>query len=365
MYDTQKSKFTNKSQNNGYLAGRDIFFISTPFQFIIAYLISDQFSLNSEYVISTDYAPSVCQIQQMVDSLAIRRVRRLNYFVYNKGDRFRLFLCNTLRWLFTIRIKQTFLPNDLIFLGMPNFPSHRPLLFSNNDYQLAFFDEGAATISTLKSRYKGNLTFNFSPSNLMNFYTLFYPKRSLFYRITYYSIYPALLGSTFDRIYRIKSHFPDNLIRPKSSVQDIWFIGGPLVDLGLIQAHHHKHMLNELLDCCNKRGFRLIYFKHRSENTTTTVPNGVEIVEQDFPFELFYVLSSKRPLAILSVVSSVIIHMKLFFSDEVPVFYIDPTKNCETKKIKPVHKYALNQLSIESIQIKQFGNFMKRIGAKK
>ena len=323
--------------------GRSIFLISTPIQLLFASLISRQYKLKPEYVLTTDYQPSLTQLEEVASRLNLTPVSRLITPSFANGERLRRMACESLRWLATRRLKKSLIPGDRLFLGMLNHASHRPLF--HGLHELAFFDEGTATISVLERRARGGCAYTFPPPKVLTWFTALYPRTVHLEPLHYFTVYPGLSGAPGDTVNNVAAEWPHTLFREKRPVAELWYISSPVVQAGLLSESRNRSILIALRDFCATNGLRLVYYKHRTDVPDPTL-SDVEIREPAYPFEVYFGLSDRKPLAMVSIVSSAIIHCKLFFASACPYFYLDPEHGHDAARVGMVQRYAANALEL-------------------
>jgi hypothetical protein len=182
----------------------------------------------------------------------------------------------------------------------------------------------------------------------MTWFTALYPRTVFIDRIRYYTVYPRLNGAPGDGISIIHPQLPDDMKRQRRQIPEIWYIGSPLVQAGLMSETRQREILSGLRDASLATGARLVHYKHRSEKYGSPCL-GIEVREPELPFEVYFGLSDVRPMAIVSVVSSVIMHMELFFADECALFHIDPQTDFDTSRVEAIQGYAATALGIPRI----------------
>ena len=176
----------------------------------------------------------------------------------------------------------------------------------------------------------------------------------------YFTLYPGLHGAAGDSITTIEPSLPDALKRPKHVIPEVWYIGSPLVQAGLLSEGRQFELLQHLRDLTRARGAQLVHYRHRSEKVDVPCP-GVEIRLPDLPFEVYFGLSEATPLAIVSVISSVIIHMKLFFEGDCQMFFLDPEREHDGARIGSLQRYGATQLGICTLTLPQFAGVLPSI----
>lgn len=114
------------------------------------------------------------------------------------------------------------------------------------------------------------------------------------------------------------------MVEPKTLVPEIWFIGTPLVQKEMISMINYNKILNSVVEFGLCQGLKVKYFKHRIEGNYNL---PIEQVENNKPFELFYLESNVKPKYIISFFSTVLFSVSKFTSErnlffiEIPIEY--------------------------------------------
>ena len=146
--------------------GRNIFLITTPFQFILANLIKDEFKLEAELIVVTDPDKSLEQIDESAKSMNVNNYRKMFKSVpLNEHNKFKLLYKEVFRYASMLKLKASFKRHDNVFVGLATSPINRPIVCGHKDYNLVFFDDGTATIRFLRKRETVSYTHLTLPTN--------------------------------------------------------------------------------------------------------------------------------------------------------------------------------------------------------
>ena len=338
--------------------GRNIFLITTPLQFILANLIKSEFNLETEFLIVTDPDIWLKQIDEAAKTLHINNYKKIfkPYDPY-KRNKLRLLFKETVRYISILKLKKTLKRCDNVFIGLATSPINRPIVCDFERYNLVFFDDGAATIRFLRKREAGRRDITFPAGSLIHFYTKLYPRSIILDKIVYYTIYPGLHGAPEDEIIHLKSKLPSCLNRKKKQVYEVWFIGGPLVENGVISNNAYTEIINNILKFCRNSRNKFVYFAHRAERWIYKF-SDIEIRRLSIPWELFYIKSDVIPKAIVSVISSVILNLAILTKPLCPLLYLDVKDVLRNDIVTEIQEYGKTFLGIQVIKLNELGKFI-------
>ncbi len=340
---------------------RNIFLISTPFQFIVASMISKQVRGYSRLIVVTDFAESLRQIERASQLLGIQSYETVGTPCDYRSRIVRLWR-EACVYRAMLRIRSELKSDDRVFIGLTDHPANRPILFGGKRkrFNIAFFDDGTASIVFLKSREAGERTKHFPRASPLRFYSWFYPRRLQLQNLTYYTIYSQLKGAIGDVVVDIRPRLPQALNRNKKSVNEIWFVGGPLIGANLIAENRMVELVKGICGVAKEMDLKLIYFPHRTESSLSCFKD-LDLRTPGLPFELFFGQSEKQPVAMVSIISSAVINAKVFFGDGCPVALIDPEREYDKKCIGTLQCYSRDVLHIPVVSSGEFKAFVQGV----
>lgn len=336
--------------------GRNIFLINTPFQFLLANLIKSVFALEAEFYIITDFPPSLKQIDEVAKIMNVNDCydKLFRHPVSIEKNRFIRFCRGMRQYLNILRLEKSFKASDNVFIGLPTHPLNRPIICNSEDHNLVFFDDGTATIRFLREREKGIRRINFKKDSIIHFYTRFYPRSITLDKIVYFTIYPGLRGGTEDKVVHLRSKLPEYIWKEKDIVDEIWFIGGSLVENRVLDRDDYASVINYLIEFSKKIKNKFVYFPHRTENWiySFSEDKGIEIFQPSVPWEVFFAQSTIAPRVIVSIISSVIINLAVLGKKLPPMIYLELPGGLKdnSSTISIVQDYARNIVGIPVVR---------------
>src|SRR5690606_4012770 len=155
-------------------------------------------------------------------------------------------------------------------------------------------DDGAATLPLIKKRNLGDFTIPQPKSNSkIGLFQMFFLKTNnqIKKKLTFFTIFKSLKGKNYDNVeMNCLELLKNNYGLISSSLMDeIWFIGSPFVQLGMISYRDYEIVINKIVSYSHKMGIKLKYFNHRIEKGFLF--EGAETVNNNTPFEIFYLNS--------------------------------------------------------------------------
>jgi len=331
--------------------GRNIFLITTPLQFILANLINSEFKLEAEFFVLTDWGRSLEQIDEVAKILGFDDYHKMFKPVSStERNKFKLLYKEIVRYTTMLEMKKSLNSHDNVFVGLATSPINRPIVCGSNNYNLVFFDDGTATIRFLKQREAGKKEIEFPTGSWLHAYTRLYPRSIRLDRMTYFTIYPGLKGGTNDTVVRVRSKLPACLFEKKRKVEEVWFVGGPLVENRVIPDGVYVEILRNISEICKGLNLKFVYFPHRVEKWIYDELSEIEKRQPFLPWELFFARSEIAPKAIVSIISSVIINLSLLCEQVCPYVYVDLRYTERNSSIREVQDYAENILNLPVVR---------------
>jgi hypothetical protein len=329
---------------------KNLFLISTPLQFIFASMVARQVDGSSRFIVVTDYDRSLAQIGRIAELLSVPAYETIGPPT-NHRSRMKSFIRAAFNYRTMLKLRSQVHPEDRVFMGYMNFPENRPFLFppAGRRFEIAFFDEGTASIGILAARKAGQKAFVFPKAASMDFPTRFYPESIEIDRMHFYTVYPALSGGNDDHVCEVQPRLPPVRVSGRKPVREIWFVGSPVVQGNMIPAERMAEVIRELKRFASTMNVKLVYFPHRVEKLSE-LQEGLILREPGLPFELHYGFGGSEPLAVVSMISSAILNIRLFWGSEARVALIDPGSEFDERRIGPLLNYASQGLGIPLIQ---------------
>ncbi len=208
-------------------------------------------------------------------------------------------------------------------------------------------DDGSGSINIFNNRNRDNYDLvekDYRPTNKLSLMTevILKPKKSFDHPINFFTVYNGLEASEKDSIRLNKYSFlqSQNLTKEKVQVNECWFIGAPLVDLGLIDHNVFMMIINNISLYFMKKNVKLRYFGHRTEKLEVINEENIKFEHNEMPFEIFYQMSDEKPKFLSSFLSSVLKNIEVMDkTTEIFSFYLP--ENCRTDKLKK--RWHINQ----------------------
>ena len=322
----------------------NIFLISTPLQFILATMIARQVEGRVRLIVVTDFDKSLAQIERCGQLLSAPHYEVIGSPI-GFTSRAQMFIRAISGYRAILRIRSQVRTGDTVFIGFPYYVLNRPF-FSRRSavrFERVFFDDGTATINFLSDRKEGERMIVFKKAPIF-FFTLFYPSKIRLDKLTYYTIYPGVSGGALDNVVHVKPRLPI-VVQKRKRVNEVWFIGSPLVATGLIAKEKMVKLMMDLRCVVEAMGAKLVYFPHRTERGVDYI-KGIELREPDLPFELYYWSAAMTPVLVTSVLSSAILNLKILFNKDINLMLIDADQMEQNKKIIQLWTYAQTVLEI-------------------
>lgn len=227
------------------------------------------------------------------------------------------FIINSKLWLFSfiyLRFLFSRYKNRAKVVGNLSDIKNRVLINNSFNSQVFVVDDGANSIF-INKLINEKISYN---SNSLNskLEKLFFGNGEFLRNrnINFSTAYKNL--SLDNNVKYIKNNFSRLISKTKLSthtkkeVDEIWLLGAHFVKLGIIKADIYRGILTSIRDWAEDNGLKFVYFGHRSElNHDQNIFNGIEVITNEEPFELYLLHSSIKPKIIASFYSSALFNL--------------------------------------------------------
>jgi hypothetical protein len=284
-----------------------VFLVVTPFQYLCAleYIHSKNLKKNECQLILLSHLPkSIKQIENIgflhIFSIVDKPMLK------NKNVWFNLF--NTKR---LIKSKK----DSILILGnLLNNWCKYALDITSLKKDAIILDDGTSTLNVVRNRVGSNFNLEIQQSkSRIGYFTKYFlkPKKIWDKPLHFFSVF-KFKENYLDKYSLNSLDFIKNSFKNESQkkINEVWFIGSPLVELGYISSEFQNNTLKNLLIFCKKKNLKLVYFSHRVEKFELL--KEIEVRNNDLPFEVYYLRSEKIPEYIFSFVSTSLYTTSLF-----------------------------------------------------
>ncbi len=221
-------------------------------------------------------------------------------------------------------------------------------------------DDGTATVLTLYLRSKDDFSVNISQDNLINKILIFITSLELICPdgLIFFTILKGLKGSSRDIVQIHDYSYFKSIYRLKKKIikNELWFIGAPYVQLGLIEEKVYKDIIFKTRKRANDLGLSFKYIHHRSESSLPSYINKEETIYNEMPIEIYLAKQEEEPAIISSIYSSALFTLPYFsisikyISYDIRGKFLNNNKNF-TRDMDEIYKYigSSKHISLEKI----------------
>lgn len=284
-----------------------VFLIVSPFQYICAL----------EYIDLNKIEKKKCELILLSHlPLTITQIEKIGFLdFFNTVNKPMLYSKNV--WINLFKTKsliKSFKSSNFILGNILSIWCKYALDISSFPEKAVLLDDGTSTLNVVRNRNSNNFMLEIPQSkSKIGFFTKYFlkPKVEWNQSLLFFSIFKFKKNS-LDSYILNNLHFTKNNFKCENQkvVNEIWFIGAPLVERGYISSEHQNQILEELLIFCKKQNCELKYFSHRVEKLE--ILKGVEVRKNELPFEIYFLKSKEIPKFIFSFVSTSIYTTSLF-----------------------------------------------------
>jgi hypothetical protein len=312
---------------------QSIFLARTPLQLLICNEAQQQFGIGpnqSALVLFTDFIPSLSQVNNNLIASQWFKVHRV-FFAGTKKNGPMVLLLKALGLLrlfcLTVRYKHI----DTLFIGHIDDVWMRFFVKRVKAKNTVLLEDGIATLAIAARRYGSNENDPFplhqNKPGKGFFRNNIFEERLLgnqnvtLSSLTFFTAYKSIEVNAHDRI--VENRFlclKEKAVRKQVPVNEVWFIGQPLVERGIISK---KEIIALLTKVKNRWGSTNEYFYviHRSERSPQYLNEvGYKTISFDNPIEVVLTQQHGLPRVIGSVNSSALINL-LKLQNETKLFY--------------------------------------------
>jgi hypothetical protein len=344
-----------------------VFLARTPLQFLICNEAQQQFGISpnqSTLLLFTDFTPSLSQVNNNLNANQWLRVHRVFGAVAKKNGPMVLLqkAVGLLRlyWL-TVRYKQV----DTLFVGHIDDVWMRFFVRRVKAKNTVLLEDGIATLRIAARRYGSSVNGPFplhqNKPGKGFFRNNIFEERVLgnqnvtFRSLTFFTAYNSIEVSAHDRI--VENGFlclKEQAVKNQVPVNEVWFIGQPLVERGIITK---EELIALLAKVKNRWGstYEYFYVIHRSERPPQYLGEvGYKTISFDNPIEVVLTQLQSLPRVIGSVNSAALINTsKLLSETETKFFYCQLSQSFYSSRpdSKRILEYYQTHTSMECISL--------------
>jgi len=307
---------------------RALIFVESPLQLLNAMEAVHSFSLTSYKIVIRLSGFKISDLQ-LINTAKALGLNSVSVITINAGRK------NLFDLIKIIYYSNCFLFSkiDYVFIGNEDSNFFRKIIFQFNKRKIVFLDDGSKTIVLANSENKLDKVY-YSVFSLSQINVLEQNKNK------YHSLKERLSQSNF-----------------KINHNKIIFLGQKLAELGILPERDYLTLIIEFSKKYNN--FEIDYIPHRGEDlgklSAINKLHNVEIVDLDYPVELYGLYNSFLPHKVTSFYSTALYTMKIIYPIQVESILIS-TDNLEFKKnIDLIYDfYKINNIvessSCESVQ---------------
>lgn len=330
---------------------KHLFLIRTPLQYMNAMEAILSFKLNPHectIINLTDFQKSKNQINNLKTPFQTIKQVHLYLSINKRGSKFVHLLKSILNYirlniLLQLTIKK-YSRLEYLFVGHIDFPISAYICKKVRAKNYIFLEDGVATIDIVyrrelnkrapfKIKKKQNSNF-FSQASLDKWFLPKINEVSLD-AITFFTVYNRLNVSLPDKLEANNLTFYKSLKSAnQKSLKEIWFLGQPLVDVGIMKKEMYLQLIDKALNIAYKNNTKLVYIPHRSENLLKEITNkDIEIKYLNESVETYLLTSKVIPEKVIGYISSALINLNILFNnEEIELSHIDVEGSLLIKK---------------------------------
>lgn len=347
------------------MSADNVFLVGTPFQAISAAIVARHVGGHSRFAVTTNLAESQRQIARSAEILGIGNCEMILGTCRSEARTERLYR-ESVDYCRMLYLRSHLKREDRLFFGGLTSPAARPLLFSGfgKGRQISCYDDGAASINFLSERRDGRTSIELKRKLWPHWHTLLYPHEIRAASLQYFTLYPGLRGGERDEVVQVEPVLSRDLVRPRPICNEVWVVGGPIVRGGLVTAERWSALLERIEGEASKLGLNTVYLPHRMERVMPGA-GDMEVRQPGLPLELHLGVRETWPTAVVSVISSAVLHTCLFFDGAIGVAMLDPEHGCDRAPLTRVQSYASCWLQIPTITENRLEAFLEECVTRK
>lgn len=294
--------------------------VFTPLQYLNAVAYKNQFNKECEFIVLTTEKRNIAQIETLdKDGNCIYPLRSIQFLPDDI-----LWAIKILYVYFCISIKKY---SKIIVGNYNNVAAFcLALRFQNKNKDLIFVDDGLATVNIYKERNEKKLlrSTRLFGGRIM-FFMRFILKYKYLHSIIFYSCIDLehLYVPLFDKIIRQEFELENN---EKEFTKEIWFIGSPLLEGGLIDEKDFDEAMLKVRDYTKSKKVEFKYILHRFEN----IKDEFNCVKFDLPIETVLSETDLLPIEVISFYSAALINIASLYP-QIRCLYINLYKKDKIK----------------------------------
>jgi len=319
----------------------NVFVVNTPLQLINAVEAKGYFGIpdGDALLIVIHLGNRFKQLQEVVDERQWAEVVWLESEEEGLHGRDHCVAARVFKWVSGCRcfvrhvsdIKECYRAFQILFLG--NYLMGAQLHIANTlqPERVVLLDDGNASLTTAEFRNAGITHFQ-SRVGAIDKIKYLLKRYILLFRlndvatVTFFTTYDFDI-SVCDKIIRNKYSHIRRSMSCKPYKDEIWFIGAPLVEQGIVGFADFCSLLEKVIDCYGCR--KIVYIKHPGEALRETEDyleqRGVEVLTFLLPIELILLSGKELPIVVATFYSSALYNLRQIFaaSIECNAFRID------------------------------------------
>ncbi len=322
-----------------------LFLVRTPLQFLISVEAKEHFGVNAEssyLVLFTDFLPSLNQIQNNLDVSNWGGFTNLFYAIRKKGG-IKVVFQKLLGFFKLILLLRKFRNVENIFVGHIDDVWMRFFLRRIKAKKIILLEDGVATLQIAMRRLNTN-NLHYFPGQAKIVKNGFF-KNTVFEdyilgnqdiilpSITFFTAYEKIQINSFDNVEANTFHYLySNRNKTQEIINEVWFVGQPLVERKLVSKNDFIEMLNTIKTKYGDK-YDYCYIIHRSEKYPEFINDlGFKVISFENPLEIVVTRSKEIPAIIGSVNSAALMNIwKLYRNMNIKFFYSNISKEFISK----------------------------------
>lgn len=324
---------------------KSLFLVRTPLQFLISVEAKEHFGVNAEssyLVLFTDFLPSLNQIQNNLDVSNWGGFTNLFYAIRKKGG-IKVIFQKLLGFFKLILLLRKFRNVENIFVGHIDDVWMRFFLRRINAKNIFLLEDGVATLQIAMRRLNtNNLHFFPAQGKILKkgfFKNTFFEDHILGNQgiilplITFFTAYEKIQVNSFDSVVENRfNYLYSNRNKTQKIVNELWFVGQPLVERNLVSKNDFIEMLNKIKIVYGDN-YKYCYIIHRSEKYPEFINDlGYKVISFDNPLEIVVTQGAEIPAIIGSVNSAALMNIWKVYRDlNIKFFYSNISKEFISK----------------------------------
>lgn len=346
---------------------KSVFLARTPLQVINCNEAKKEFNINDSHsvlILFTDYKPSLTQILNNIHYQNWKKVHCL-FQIFDKKNKLLFIFQKFVGLIKLLSLSRRYNNCEYLFVGHIDDAWMRFIIKRVKYKKLVLLEDGVATIDIAGRRLNSSLNSEFPMppgkksrkifGNDSFEYYLLGKQRLILRQITFFTAYNNILISPQDELIENRfSHLKSNKKPDQVKKREVWFIGQPLLERGIISKDDFKGILQRIKKVW-RNGYSYFYVAHRSSRIPNAIyEEGFSLLRFDDPIEKVLVTNNSIPGVIGSVNSAALLNIsKIFYPEEVKLFFIEfrPEYYRQNPASKKILDYYRNFTKMEPLRV--------------